>query len=135
MKKILLLLILLFSFLFIPTQSINARSGCCSHHGGVCGCGCCDGSSLSSTCAPYYPNCQKTKYIAPTIKPQPTITTVPEVKAITTTNTPTPIQNQNGSNSNSSSIIPIAIVGLIIFIIYKKINNRNKIDNIINNNK
>jgi len=34
-----------------------ARSGCCSHHGGVCGCGCCDGKSLSATCAPYYPNC------------------------------------------------------------------------------
>lgn len=35
----------------------SARSGCCSHHGGVCGCGCCDGTSLSSTCAPYYPEC------------------------------------------------------------------------------
>jgi len=35
----------------------EARSGCCSHHGGVCGCGCCDGSDLSATCAPYYPEC------------------------------------------------------------------------------
>lgn len=35
----------------------DARQGCCSHHGGVCECGCCDGTSLSSTCAPYYPEC------------------------------------------------------------------------------
>jgi hypothetical protein len=36
---------------------IEARSGCCSHHGGVCGCRCCDGTSLSVKCAPYYPQC------------------------------------------------------------------------------
>jgi len=35
-----------------------AHSGCCSHHGGVVGCGCGDGTSLSSTCAPYYPECK-----------------------------------------------------------------------------
>jgi hypothetical protein len=34
-----------------------AHSGCCSHHGGVCGCSCCDGTALSATCAPYYPGC------------------------------------------------------------------------------
>src|SRR5436189_1994999 len=47
-------LVLLFTF---AIQTADARSGCCSHHGGVCGCGCCDGSPLSSTCAPYYPEC------------------------------------------------------------------------------
>lgn len=47
---------LFFSLIFLP-KNIEARSGCCSHHGGVCGCGCCDGTSLSSTCAPYYPEC------------------------------------------------------------------------------
>jgi hypothetical protein len=31
------------------------RSGCCSHHSGVCGCSCCDGSPLSAVC--YDPNC------------------------------------------------------------------------------
>lgn len=36
---------------------VSARSGCCSSHRGVCGCGCCDGSPLSATCAPYYPEC------------------------------------------------------------------------------
>gem|GEM_PF-2513582 len=45
-----------FSFIFFP-KNIEARSGCCSYHGGVCGCGCCDGTSLSATCAPYYPEC------------------------------------------------------------------------------
>ena len=43
------------------SKSVMARSGCCSHHGGVCGCGCCDGTSLSTACAPYYPNCNAKK--------------------------------------------------------------------------
>src|SRR6266851_4911094 len=38
----------------IEQAGVDARSGCCSHHGGTCGCSgktvtCCDGSS-SSTC-------------------------------------------------------------------------------------
>jgi len=37
----------------------EARRGCCSHHGGVCGCKCCDGTPLSATCAPYYPACNE----------------------------------------------------------------------------
>lgn len=41
---------------FVPL-TVEARSGCCSWHGGVCGCGCCDGTPLSATCAPYYPEC------------------------------------------------------------------------------
>jgi hypothetical protein len=36
------------------------RSGCCSQHGGVCGCQCCDGTPLSQTCLPYYPWCGDT---------------------------------------------------------------------------
>lgn len=50
-----LLLILILAITF--SQPAFARSGCCSHHGGVSGCGCADGSPLSSTCAPYYPQC------------------------------------------------------------------------------
>lgn len=46
------------------TINVYARSGCCSHHEGVCGCGCCDGTGLSATCAPYYPGCNST-YLAP----------------------------------------------------------------------
>jgi hypothetical protein len=53
MKKIWLIV---FALLLLPFAA-DARSGCCSHHGGVCGCGCCDGTSLSATCAPYYPEC------------------------------------------------------------------------------
>lgn len=54
MKKILFAVVIIL--IAIPSISL-ARSGCCSYHGGVCGCECCDGSSLSSTCAPYYPAC------------------------------------------------------------------------------
>ena len=43
----------------------EAKSGCCSHHKGVCTCRCCDGTSLSATCAPYYPACTP----APVAKP------------------------------------------------------------------
>ena len=53
-KRILLIIFIIFAFLPIAA---DARSGCCSWHGGVCGCGCCDGTPLSSTCAPYYPGC------------------------------------------------------------------------------
>jgi hypothetical protein len=49
---------LLFFFLAIPRSFAQelVRSGCCSHHGGVTadGCGCNDGTPLSSACAPYY---------------------------------------------------------------------------------
>lgn len=55
------LVLTLFTFVLISWPSYSsARSGCCSSHGGVCGCGCCDGSSLSATCAPYYPSCNET---------------------------------------------------------------------------
>lgn len=51
---------LLLGFLFIPLitvflhSPVYARSGCCSWHGGVCGHTCCDGSTLSAVCSPYY---------------------------------------------------------------------------------
>lgn len=64
------LLVLLFVFLvanFVFIFEVEARSGCCSHHGGVCtyecpdgvniGYCCCDGTSLSAKCAPYYSSC------------------------------------------------------------------------------
>ncbi|MCK4554515.1 thermonuclease family protein [Candidatus Parcubacteria bacterium] len=56
----------------------EARSGCCSWHGGVCsykcpdgvnlGYACCDGTSLSAKCAPYYASCP---LVAPKPKPKP----------------------------------------------------------------
>jgi hypothetical protein len=50
-KKCIVCFSLLISFLISISE---ARQGCCSHHGGVCGCGCCDGTPLSAKCAPYY---------------------------------------------------------------------------------
>lgn len=82
--------ILLFSLLvFAYPKPILARSGCCSWHGGVCGCGCCDGTPLSSTCAPYYPSCSKPVYIVPTSTPTP-IPTATTTRTPTNTPTPTP---------------------------------------------
>jgi len=49
MKKILIVLILLFSLVLL-VNFVEARAGCCSRHGGVCGASCCDGSSLSAKC-------------------------------------------------------------------------------------
>lgn len=78
-----------FYCLITPT-SVFARSGCCSHHGGVCGCRCCDGSALSAKCAPYYPSCNSAPvvqkvYPTATIKPKPIIPTkIPTVKPTAT---------------------------------------------------
>lgn len=67
------LLLLFFVWSFKSPNLVEARSGCCSRHGGVCGCGCCDGTSLSATCAPYYPECSvKQVDDVPIIKTNPT---------------------------------------------------------------
>ncbi|PJE63369.1 hypothetical protein COU89_03685 [Candidatus Roizmanbacteria bacterium CG10_big_fil_rev_8_21_14_0_10_45_7] len=91
-------------FLFFPIlffvifSTVEARSGCCSHHGGVCGCGCCDGTSLSQTCAPYYPECSggnsapQQIYVYPTNTPYippPTATSLPTYTSAPT-HTPIP---------------------------------------------
>ena len=56
MKKI---IIILFLIIILLPYITYAQRGCCSHHGGVCGCNsngrqvCCDGSlSPSCTCTP-----------------------------------------------------------------------------------
>ena len=87
-----LFVFLLFTLIFRP-QIVNAWPGCCSHHGGVCGCGCCDGTGLSSTCAPHYPECSGSGGIViptskpiiiptrvPTQRPTPTYKPIPTVK-------------------------------------------------------
>lgn len=113
MRKIFLFLSL-FLVVLLLSPTVFARSGCCSHHGGVCGCGCCDGTSLSSTCAPYYPECsggrsQQPVYVAPTSVPYippatstpyiPPPTATPILPTITPTNipilTPTIIPTKN----------------------------------------
>lgn len=101
MRRILLstLFALAALLLFASFQAVDAHSGCCSWHGGVCGCGCCDGTALSSTCAPYYPECNSnasttsnqastptdTDTPAPTYTPTKQITYIPHF-----TKTPTP---------------------------------------------
>ncbi len=61
--------------LSISITPVFARSGCCSYHGGVMsnGCGCNDGTPLSSTCAPYY-SCTvfPSNYTPPVVPPSPT---------------------------------------------------------------
>ena len=72
------LIIVSVGFLYFSSQA-EARRGCCSHHGGVCtyecpdginiGYCCCDGTSLSAKCAPYYSSCPPASKIKPTIPP------------------------------------------------------------------
>jgi len=68
-----ILLIFFFIIVILFPLNADARSGCCSWHGGVCGYRCCDGTALSTTCAPYYPNCNEETVPPPTT----TTTTVP----------------------------------------------------------
>lgn len=50
-KPLILIILLAFGF----SLSLRAQSGCCSRHGGVCGCRCCDGTALSDRCRPHFP--------------------------------------------------------------------------------
>jgi len=87
MKKLLvsLSILTLLCIVLLPFDNAEARQGCCSHHGGVCGCHCCDGTSLSATCAPYYPQCSATNNEPLPLPPTPTPIPIP-----TPTPTPTP---------------------------------------------
>jgi hypothetical protein len=72
MKKLLIILsgiVVMFCLIEVPVS--EARRGCCSHHGGVCGCACCDGSGLSDICAPYYPWCNGGSGSSPNYTPVP----------------------------------------------------------------
>src|ERR1700759_4318108 len=55
--KVLIPSMLVVLLIFWISQSALAHSGCCSAHGGVSGCGCADGTPLSTTCLSYYPGC------------------------------------------------------------------------------
>ena len=63
-------IVILFVVISFCASQAEARRGCCSWHGGVCGCRCCDGTSLSAKCAPYYPSCSPAK---PIIMPKITL--------------------------------------------------------------
>lgn len=132
--KIILPALILF---FLSVSSVSARSGCCSHHGGVCGCGCCDGSSLSDTCAPYYSQCSQPVYVVPTPTPVPVVYTptptvfysaklTPKV-TLTPTLSPSSIPNKiSNSNFQGGLIGTFLLVGLSIWIIIKYIFSNNK---------
>jgi hypothetical protein len=97
--------LLFLGIYFIPVQ-VDARSGCCSHHGGVCGCGCCDGSSLSVTCAPYYPSCNSESVKAVPVqklKPLPEKATAPSQSATVNTKT-SPVPSQKIVPVNESLV-------------------------------
>ncbi len=96
-------ILLLLGIYLIPVI-VDARSGCCSHHGGVCGCGCCDGSSLSATCAPYYPSCNSEPVEAAPIQK---LVPLPS-KATTTPTTQTTTANTKASSVPSSQVIPFS---------------------------
>jgi len=131
MKKLILLLFICLSF-FLLTNTAEARSGCCSHHGGVCGCGCCDGTSLSTTCAPYYPSCNNTPVEAE--KPLPLVeqktdtlkTDFIEGQKTAKTAQQVPASSNNTNQEDSSDgfwgvVIFFGIIGYIVYRIKKKI--------------
>lgn len=101
-KKPPFLLVVIFLFCFFVINQADARSGCCSHHGGVCGCGCCDGSSLSATCAPYYPSCNSA---------------------------PKPVQSQKTVTSYNNNLVPVNTVQDVkpVDSVIKKIDTKNDI--------
>ncbi|HKI06358.1 MAG TPA: fibronectin type III domain-containing protein [Thermoanaerobaculia bacterium] len=51
MRKLFLLSILSILLPLALSSTAEGRSGCCSSHGGVCGCRCCDGTPLSNVCS------------------------------------------------------------------------------------
>jgi len=105
-------LILVVLTLFLTT-SVEARSGCCSHHGGVCGCGCCDGTGLSSTCRPYYPECNSAPAIVlptATTKPAPTVTKIPTktpTQKLTVIPTKVPSPTPKTSATPTATVTPL----------------------------
>src|SRR6266567_3317878 len=139
-------LLLLAIFLFVGLQPVVARSGCCSHHGGVSsdGCGCNDGTPLSDTCAPYYVCTANTNYQAPALQsteiPTPAPTKVaPPTSTPTTSPTPSPAVNgvstqapqapvKVASDSSSGNPIPglfgLGVAGGIGYLAWRKIKNR-----------
>ncbi len=105
-------------FIFIVAIAIplfvSARSGCCSHHGGVCGCGCCDGTSLSATCAPYYPQCSTPK---PSVQ-QPTTsqnTANPQVNNSINSNLLAEMPKENKGDSVWWWVIGISFIGFLVY--------------------
>ena len=104
---------------------VDARQGCCSHHGGVCGCRCCDGTSLSATCAPYYPQCNRPVQQNPSVDPTPTPTkTTPEAPKndLQSVYDPETYTAQLSKNSDTTWLVllGLGIGGFIIYLFLKR---------------
>jgi hypothetical protein len=113
-KKISLLIALFLFFSLVPILNTEARQGCCSHHGGVCGCRCCDGTPLSAKCAPYYPQCSTPKPI------QTQLATPQPIK---------PIVEVQNENNDSGSVWPwITGTGIVSYIFYRFIKRKKNIN-------
>lgn len=148
MKNFIIVSLVFITCILFFTSPIEARSGCCSHHQGVCGCRCCDGTPLSAKCAPYYPECsgggsvQQPVYAAPTTTPyirQPTATSIPPTRTNIPSLTPTPIPTksnvlgaetknptpsaavQSSTNSDTGTeLLGLLILGGIGYWLYKR---------------
>ncbi len=104
--KVLIILILVPLFLFASIGDIGAHSGCCSWHGGVCsyqcshggiGYCCCDGTSLSATCAPYYALCSDYSPPQVTTNVATSVTTISATLNGNLDSTGAPVKEHSGS--------------------------------------
>jgi hypothetical protein len=124
MKEKINIILILLVFIFLPFFMADARSGCCSHHGGVCGCHCCDGTSLSATCAPYYPQCSTSKpstqqsTTKPSITPQNTV--IPQANNPIGSNLLAEVPKENSGNSAWWWVIGIGFVGYLFYNFIKR---------------
>lgn len=97
-----------FFFYLISPLPAFSRSGCCSHHGGVCGCRCCDGSALLAKCAPYYPSCNS-KPIIPTHTLKPTVTSTDSLEVLGSIDGSD--SNQDSDNNDGSTVSGLLLAG------------------------
>ena len=115
----LIILVLCMSLLF-ANNNAAARSGCCSHHGGVCGCGCCDGTSLSATCAPYYPCSHNTvETQLPTRLVSTTTVTTTAIISVTESLAAVPNTSSTSGNSTWGWMLGLGAVGAIMYFVGK----------------
>lgn len=136
------LLIVIFGAGSLPVKLVSAKRGCCSWHGGVCGCSggrqlCCDGT-LSPSCTCYSPpaststplprpTATPTIHPTPTKKPSPTFTPTPiltPVEKPTETPSPTPTLKVLGEQTKDTTggsewlapifLLPVAMASFLI---------------------
>lgn len=117
MKKLILTFIFFLFFVFSFSLSVDAKSGCCSWHGGVDYCDtsegryvCNDGTYSPSCGCAYIPPEPTKNYYSPTATP------TPHWEIITETPTPKPIVETTTNDSNSSDNGLLSGLRLIILI-------------------